>query len=163
MSEQSARAVQRRADLTDAERMERAPWLDYSGDGNHTRGATPSPMPGTSVEVMPLLPERAALEAAYRGIGLDPTSRHTHAAIEAMKGKWNKDNAASGFSPLMNSSVDAALGRSGESSLSKDPRWQAWGRAMEDYYNKVQQLGHNGGPEPSTWPDPFLYSLRAKE
>ena len=163
--EKNARATQSRADLTEAERAARAPWMDYR-DAKPKSAAQAQPKPPGADAVsadIPMLPERAELEEAYRGIGLDPNDKYNRAGIEAMKGKWNDRVAASGGTELRNSTVDMALGRNGygedPASVSKLPEWNRWGNAMEAYNQKAQQLGHNGGPDPSTWEKPFIYSL----
>lgn len=141
--EMVARATEHRANLTQAQRSERPPWLDYTAQDH------PAKKPAASVVRRPdgleVLPERAAAEAALEGMSPSTISY----ILSSVRSRQMTPEQARVWDTLTSSEWS-------------HPKNKLTADAMRNYRNKTQFLGHNGGPPTTEWDDPFVYSLRSR-
>jgi len=135
--EMIARATEGRANLGQAQRAERPPWLDYSG----TPAPAPQPAWPKRPDGMAVLPERAAAEAALE---MSPTV--TQAVLNSVRSRQMSPDQQRLWDTLTSPGWT-------------DPKAKATADALRAYRDKTQLLGHNGGPPTTEWDDPFVYSL----
>mgnify|MGYP003385397579 CR=1 FL=1 len=162
--EKMARATAARADMTEAQLAERAPWLDYgeSRPGQPRDQALP-PVAPKSVQWaegqggLPMMPELQAIQDTFRdayGRELNGTHWRGKVFTDYMKGHYNNPDGIAAQN-MIRDFADTSLKEGG------NPKQKAFVEAFDAYREKAQRMGHNGGPDPKTWEsDPFLYSMK---